>query len=80
MYGGRVMLGWRTWSGVGKYKAESPKQGIKRFNYITKTIHFADLVILFIYNTCGLYKVHYASKIAVINGILSLFITICYTL
>ena len=80
MYGGRVMLGWRTGSGVGKYKAESPKHGIKRFNYITKTIHFADLVILFIYSMCGLYKVHYASKIAVINGFLSLLFTICYTL
>ena len=41
------MPGRRTGSGVG-YKAESPKQG-KRFNIKTKTIHFAHLVILFIY-------------------------------
>ena len=33
------------------YNAESPKQGSKRFNHITKTIHFAHLVILFIYAT-----------------------------
>ena len=29
------------------YNAESPKQGNKRFNSITKTIHFAPLGILF---------------------------------
>ena len=34
---------------VGKYNAESLKQGCKRFNSITKTIHFANLGILFIY-------------------------------
>ena len=72
MYGGRVMLGWRTGSGVGKCKAESPKHGIKRFNYITKTILFADLVILFIYSMCGLYKVHYASNIADLGSLLSM--------
>ena len=29
--------------GDGKYNAESPKQGCKRFNSMTKTIHFAQL-------------------------------------
>ena len=36
-------------SGSGNYNAESPKQGSKRFNSITKTIHWAHLGILFIY-------------------------------
>ena len=45
VYGSGVMLGRRAASGVGKYNAESPKQGSKRFNSITKTIHFAHLVI-----------------------------------
>ena len=49
MYGGGVMLGWRAGSGVGKYNAEVLKQGSKRFNSITQTIHFAHLGILFIY-------------------------------
>ena len=31
------------------YNAKSPKQGIKRFNSIKKTIHFANLGILFVY-------------------------------
>ena len=46
----------RQWSnarparrGVGKYNAKSSKQGCKRFNLITKTSHFAHLVIVFIY-------------------------------
>ena len=48
------MLCVRRWSdarlaaGVGKYNAKSPKQGIKRFYSITKTIHFAHLGILFV--------------------------------
>ena len=29
--------------GDGKYNAESQKQGCKRFNSMTKTIHFAHL-------------------------------------
>ena len=37
-------------SGVGKYNAESPKLGSKRFNSITKTIYFAHLCILVIYD------------------------------
>ena len=49
MYGGGVMLGWRAGSGVGKYNAEVLKQGSKRFNSLTQTIHFAHLGILFIY-------------------------------
>ena len=49
MYGGGVMTGWRAGSCFGKYIAESPKQDSKRFNSITKTIHFAHLGILFIY-------------------------------
>ena len=43
------MPGWRAGSGIGKYNAESPKQDSKRFNSMTKTIHFAHLVILFIF-------------------------------
>ena len=31
-----------TGSGVGKYMAERPKKGSKRFNFITTTIHFAN--------------------------------------
>ena len=50
MYGGGVMPGWRAGSGFGKYNAESPKQGRKRFNFITKMIHFSHLGILFIYD------------------------------
>ena len=46
---GGVMLSRRAGPGVGKYNAESPKQGSKRFNSITKTIHFAHLGIIFIY-------------------------------
>ena len=48
------MLCVRRWSdarlaaGVGKYNAKSPKQGIKRFYSITKSIHFAHLGILFV--------------------------------
>ena len=34
------------------YNARSLKQGSKRFNSITKTIHFAHLVLLFIYAVC----------------------------
>ena len=45
------MTGRRAGSGVGKYNAESSKQGSKRFNSITKTIHFAHLGILLIYAT-----------------------------
>ena len=37
------MLGRWVGSGVGKYNAKSPRQGSKRFNSITKTIHFARL-------------------------------------
>ena len=37
-------------SGVVKVIAESPKQGRKRLNFITKTISFAYLGILFIYD------------------------------
>ena len=41
----------------GKYDAESPKQGSKRFNSITKKIHFAHLGILIIYICLLLYSV-----------------------
>ena len=45
------MRGRRAGSGVGKYEytEERPKQSRKRFNCITKTIHFAHLSILFTY-------------------------------
>ena len=43
------MPGRRAGSSVGKYNAESSKQGSIRFNFITKTINFAHMVILFIY-------------------------------
>ena len=49
LYSGGVMPFRREGSGVGKYKAKRPKQGSKRFNFITRTIHFAHLGILFIY-------------------------------
>ena len=49
MNSGGVMPGRLAGSGVHKYNAESPNQGRKRFNSITKTIHFAHLGILFIY-------------------------------
>ena len=49
MYDGGVMSGRDAELGVGQYIAESPKQGSKKFNSITKAIHFAHLVILFIY-------------------------------
>ena len=39
----------RAGSDVGKYVAESPKQGSKWFNSVAKMIHFAHLDILFIY-------------------------------
>ena len=47
-----MMPGRRAGSGIGKYSynADSPKQGSKRFNSITKTIHFAYLGILLIYS------------------------------
>ena len=50
-----MMPGRRAGSGVGKYVAESPKQGSKRFISVTKTNHFANLSILFIFanNTDG---------------------------
>ena len=50
VYGGGVQPGRRAGSGVGWYIVESPKQVRKRFSSITKTIHFAHLVILFIYS------------------------------
>ena len=43
-----MMPGPRAGSGVGKYNAESPTQGSKRFNFITKTSHFAHLGILYL--------------------------------
>ena len=46
-----VMLPVQRWAGsdVGKYNAKSAKQDSEKFNFITKTIHFAHLDILFIY-------------------------------
>ena len=44
-----MMPGRLPGSGVGKHNAKSTKQGSKRFNSITKRIHFAHLGILFIY-------------------------------
>ena len=51
------MICERRWSDAGpagrvnvgkyEYKAESPKQGSNRFNFIMKTIHFAHLCILY---------------------------------
>ena len=51
MYGGAWSdaRGRRAGSFVGRYNAENPKQDSKRFNSITKTIHFAYLGLLFIY-------------------------------
>ena len=49
LYSGGVMPFRREGSAVGKYNAKSLKQGSKRFNFITRTIHFAHLGILFIY-------------------------------
>ena len=40
---GGVMPGRHAGSDVGKHNAERPKQAGKRFNSITKTIHFAHL-------------------------------------
>ena len=51
VYGGGVMPARRPGLGVGKYNAESPKQGSKMVNFITKTIHFAHLGIFCIYST-----------------------------
>ena len=48
LFGSGVMPGCRAGLGVGKYNAESPKKASKRFNFITKTIHFAHPGILFI--------------------------------
>ena len=53
VYGGGVMTGRRAGSGVGKHNAESPKQGSRRFDSITNTIHFAHLGIFFIYGDEG---------------------------
>ena len=47
MYDGGVMSGRDAELGVGQYIAESPKQGSKRYNSITKTIHFAHLVTVY---------------------------------
>ena len=55
VYGGGMMPDWQAGSCVDKYNAESPKQDSKRFNSITKTIHFAHLVILFIYGGLTLF-------------------------
>ena len=51
VYSSGVVPGRWAGSGVGKYNAERPKQGRKRFNsiYSTKTIHFSYFRILFIY-------------------------------
>ena len=40
---------WSDAGPAGKYNIASQKQGSKRFNSITKTIHFAHLGIFFIY-------------------------------
>ena len=48
---------------AGSGVAKSSKQDSKRFNFISKTNHFAHLVILFIY--CGVFKnVHSTVKLA----------------
>ena len=52
------------------YNAESPKQDSKWFNFIMKTIHFAHLVILFIYAIQYLYIID-SSWYAVIYFVLS---------
>ena len=45
-----MMPGRQAGSGVSvRYNADCPKQGSKRFNSITMTIHFAHLGISFIY-------------------------------
>ena len=50
------MLCVRRWSDV-----ESPKQGSKRFNFITKTICFAHLGLLFIYAFYSVRSIPYNS-------------------
>ena len=52
------MPGPRAGSGVGKYNAESSKQGSKRFKSIAKTIHYLVNVISFDY----VHKVHRAGR------------------
>ena len=49
----------RYWLVYVLYIAESPKLGTKRFNSITKTIHFAHLVILFIYDKDYKFRIYY---------------------
>ena len=45
---GGVMPGQHAGSDVGKHNAERPKQAGKRFNSITKTIHFAHLQLYYL--------------------------------
>ena len=68
MYGGGVMLGWRAGSDVGKYNAESPKQGSKMFNSIIKTIHFAQPGILFIYDDSAVCTVKVNMQVPHLGG------------
>ena len=48
MYGGGEMPGGRAGSGVGKYNAESPQLGNKRFNSIMKKISAGNSLIGFL--------------------------------
>ena len=50
-----MIAGRLAGSNVGKYNAESSKQGSKRLNFITKTSHFAHLDMLFIYDSNSIF-------------------------
>ena len=55
MYCGGVKPGWWA-AGVGKYIAESPKQGSKRGNSITKTIYSTLPILLYYLSMVGSYR------------------------
>ena len=54
------MLCVRPWSDAELAGRVRLKQGSKRFNSITKTIHFAHLGLLFIYK--NVYKIYRLNK------------------
>ena len=59
------------------YNVESPKQDSKQFNFITKTTHFASLVILFIYNFAPL-RDGYIFQIRQVRGGMISRLTACH--
>ena len=60
-----MMPGRRAGLCVGKYKVESPKQGSKRFNFITKMI-FAHLGVIFIYGYTAIVSAFLITNIALL--------------